>query len=169
MKLQDVTSIRKTNNLAAELRMSSSPVSDRQNRLRRFVRLQTKSVMSRNVLTVQKQLTLRELDRLFSTHDFNSFPVVEEHHLIGIVTKFDFLKTFILTPSSVVPHYDELMKCSVEEIMTREVHTVHPTTPLTRVLQMVVEQKSRSFPVVDVKNRLQGIISRGDIVRALNG
>jgi CBS-domain-containing membrane protein len=139
------------------------------NRLQHFVKLQTKSVMSRNVLTVPRHLTLRELDHLFSVHDYNSFPVVEDHRLIGIVTKFDFLKTFILTPSSVVPHYDELMKHTVDEIMTREVHTVHPTTPLTRVLQMVVNQKSRSFPVVDAKNRLQGIVSRGDLICALNG
>jgi CBS domain-containing protein len=140
-----------------------------QNRLQRFVKLQAKSVMSRDVLTIHDNLTLRELDHLFATHDFNSFPVVEDHRLIGIVTKFDFLKAFILTPSSVIPHYGELMKHTVDEIMTREVHTVHPTTPLTRVLQMVVELKSRSFPVVDAKNRLQGIVSRGDIISALNG
>src|SRR5262245_30313591 len=119
------------------------------NRLQQFVKLQAKSVMSRNVLTVQKNLTLRELDHLFAMHDFNSFPIVEDYHVIGIVSKFDFLKAFILTPSSVIPHYDELMKHTVNKIMTREVHTVHPTTPLTRILQMVVELKSRSFPVVD--------------------
>jgi len=124
--------------------------------------------MNRHVVTVQKELTLRELDHLFSAHDFNSFPVVEGHRLIGIVTKLDFLKAFILTPSTVIPHYDELMKHTVGEIMTREVHTVRATTPLTRVLQMFVDLKSRSFPVVDAKNRLQGIISRGDIVAALN-
>jgi CBS-domain-containing membrane protein len=140
-----------------------------QNRLQHFVKLQAKSVMRRNVLTVHKNLTLRELDHLFGVHDFNSFPVMENHRLTGIVTKFDFLKAFILTPSSVIPHYDELMKHTVDEIMTREVHTVRPTTPLTRVLQMVVELKSRSFPVVDAKNRLQGIVSRGDIISALNG
>ena len=139
------------------------------NQLQRFVKLQARSVMKRNVLSVQARLTLRELDHLFSVYDFNSFPVVEDHHVIGIVTKFDFLKAFIFTPSSVVPHYDELMKRTVGEIMTRDVLTVHPTTPLTRVLQMVVDQKSRSFPVVDAKNRLQGIISRGDVISALSG
>jgi len=79
-----------------------------QNRLQHFVKLQAKSAMSRNVLTVHKNLTLRELDHLFGVRDFNSFPVMENHRLTGIVTKFDFLKAFILTPSSVIPHYDEL-------------------------------------------------------------
>ena len=146
-----------------------NPVPDRQNRLRKFILMQTKSVMTKNVLTIGPQMTLRELEHLFETHDFNGLPVVQGHHLIGIVTKFDFLKNFVFTSGSVFPHYDELMKRTVEEIMTREVCTVHPDTPLTRVLQMMVEMKNKSFPVVDEKNRLQGMISRGDLVRAMNG
>jgi CBS domain-containing protein len=85
------------------------------------------------------------------------------------VTKFDFLKNFILNPNSIVPHYDELMKHTVAEIMTRQISTVHPRTPLTRVLQMMVETRNKSFPVVDEENRLLGVISRGDVIRALRG
>jgi CBS domain-containing protein len=131
--------------------------------------MQTKDVMTKLVLTVSRQLTLRELEHLFETHDFNGFPMVEEHHLIGIVTKFDFLKNFVFTPSTVYPHYDDLMKRTVEEIMIKKVCTVHSTTPLTRVLQLMVETRDKSFPVTDEKNRLVGIVSRGDIVRALKG
>jgi len=140
-----------------------------QERLANFIKLQTGSVMTKEVLTISKQMTLRVLDHLFEVHDFNSFPVVEDGRLIGIVSKFDFLRNFIFTPSSVFPHYDEVMQRTVEQIMTKEVHTVHPTTPLTRALQMMVEMKNKSFPVVDGKNRVLGIISRGDIIRALNG
>jgi CBS domain-containing protein len=131
--------------------------------------MQTKDVMTKLALTVSRQLSLRELEHLFETYDFNGFPVVEDHHLIGIVTKFDFLKNFVFTPSTVFPHYDELMKRTVEEIMVKKVCTVHSTTPLTRVLQLMVETRDKSFPVVDEKNRLVGVISRGDIVRALKG
>jgi CBS domain-containing protein len=131
--------------------------------------MQTKDVMTKLALTVSRQLSLRELEHLFETHDFNGFPVVEDHHLIGIVTKFDFLKNFVFTSSTVFPHYDDLMKRTVEEIMIKKVCTVHSSTPLTRVLQLMVDTRDKSFPVVDEKNRLVGIISRGDIVRALKG
>ena len=141
----------------------------RQVRLQKFLTMQAKDVMTGLVLTVSRQLTLRELEHLFETHDFNGFPVVEDHHLIGLVTKFDFLKNFVFTPSTVFPHYDDLMKRTVEEIMIKKVCTVHSTTPLTRVLQLMVETRDKSFPVADEKNRLVGIISRGDIVRALKG
>jgi len=125
--------------------------------------------MTKLALTVSRQLSLRELEHLFEAYDFNGFPVVEDHHLIGIVTKFDFLKNFVFTPSTVFPHYDDLMKRTVEEIMIKKVCTVHSSTPLTRVLQLMVDTRDKSFPVVDEKNRLVGIISRGDIVRALKG
>jgi CBS domain-containing protein len=140
-----------------------------QERLANFIKLQTGAVMTKKVFTISKHMTLRELDHLFEVHDFNSFPVVEDGHLIGIVSKFDFLRNFIFTPSSVFPHYDELMKRTVDQIMTREVHTVHPTVPLTRVLQMMVDLKTKSFPVVDDKSQVLGIISRGNIIGALNG
>src|SRR5262245_22100208 len=141
----------------------------RQNRLQKFLAMQTRDVMTKLVLTVPRHLTLRELETLFETHDFNGFCVVEDHQLIGVVTKFDFLKNFIFTPRSVFPHYDDLLKRTVEEIMTTKLCTVHPATPLTRVLEMMVQTRDKSFPVVDEKNRLVGIISRGDIVRALKG
>lgn len=136
-------------------------------RFQRFLVTHTKAVMTRSVLTVSPQLTLKELEHLFETHDFNGFPVVEDHRLAGIVTKFDFLKAFVFTSNAVFPHYDLLMKRTVQEIMTTKVCTVHPTMPLTRVLQLMVETRDKSFPVVDEKKRLVGMISRGDIVRAL--
>ena len=139
----------------------------RQARLLTFLGMHTRDVMTKLALTVSRQLSLRELEHLFETYDFNGFPVVEDHRLIGLVTKFDFLKNFIFTPSTVFPHYDELMKRTVEEIMVKKVCTVHSATPLTRVLQLMVETRDKSFPVTDEKDRLLGIVSRGDIVRAL--
>jgi CBS domain-containing protein len=128
--------------------------------------MQAREVMTRPAVSVSPRLTLRELEHLFSVHGFNGLPVVDDHHLVGMVTQFDFLKHFVFTPGSLFPHYDELMKRSVGEIMTHEVCTVHPDTPLTRVLQVMVDTRDRSLPVVDAKNRLVGMISRGDLVRA---
>ena len=44
---------------------------------------------------------------------------------------------------------------------------VEPATPLTRVLQLMVSLKIRSFPVLGPDRQLQGMISRGDVMRAL--
>jgi CBS domain-containing protein len=91
---------------------------------------------------------MRELEALFERHDFNSFPVVEDGKMLGIVTKFDFLRAFAFTTDQMMPHYDELMRRPVAEMMTEAVVYVEPSAPLTRVLQLMVNLKSRSFPVM---------------------
>jgi CBS domain-containing protein len=65
--------------------------------------------MTRTVVTVKRQTTLRELAALFDKHDFNAFRVVEKGKLLGIISKFDFLRAFAFTTNQVVPHYNELM------------------------------------------------------------
>ena len=60
--------------------------------------------MTRDVTAVTRDVTLRELEALFERHDFNSFPVVEEGKMLGIVTKFDFLRAFACTTGQMVPH-----------------------------------------------------------------
>jgi CBS domain-containing protein len=133
----------------------------------RFIECKVHDYMTSPVHTVSRQVTMRELGGLFEKYDFNAFPVVEQGKLLGIVTKFDFLQAFVFTTGQSVPHFDELMKRAVAEVMTETVVHVDPTTPLTRVLRLMVDLKSRSFPVMDSGNQLLGMISREDVMRAL--
>ena len=133
----------------------------------RFLECEVGQYMTRDVIVVTPDVTLGELEALFAARDFNAFPVMEDDRLVGIVTKFDFLKAFVFTTRQMVPHYDELMSGTVREIMIQEVIDVQPDSPLTRVLQLMVTLKARSFPVRDRDGRLIGMISREDIMRAL--
>jgi CBS-domain-containing membrane protein len=133
----------------------------------RFLELTVGRYMSVAIETVRSDTSLAELDLLFRRHDFNAFPVIEKGRMVGVVTKFDFLKSFVFTTTQLVPHYDEIMQRTVREVMTEKVVQVESQTPLTRVLQMMVDLRSRSFPVVDQKKGLVGMIAREDIMRAL--
>lgn len=123
--------------------------------------------MTRAVKTVTRELTVRELGNMFERDDFNTYPVEEDGQAVGIVTKFDLLKCFAFTPSQMVPRYGELMKRTVADVMTSEFIYVRSDTKLTRVLQLMVEHRIRSVPVIDSDQRLAGIIAREDILRAL--
>ena len=132
-----------------------------------FVGCTAGQFMTRTVITVNRQTTMRELAVLFEKHDFNAFPVVEDGRLCGIISKFDFLHAFAFTTGQVVPHYNEMMTRTTAEVMTEaEVH-VDPASPLTRVLQLMVSLKTRSFPVMSADGQLEGMISREDVMRAL--
>ena len=92
---------------------------------------------------------------------------MEGGKVLGLVTKFDFFRTFAFTSSQIVPHYDDLMSRRVEDVMTEAIVHVEPTLPLTRVLQLMVSLKMRSFPVMTPDRQLLGIILRQDVMRAL--
>jgi CBS-domain-containing membrane protein len=133
----------------------------------RFLEYTADQYMTRAVKTVARQVTMRELEALLEKHDFNAFPVVEDGKMLGLVTKFDLIKAFAFTTGQIVPHYEELMTRTVGDVMTEAVVHVESTAPLTRVLQLMVNLKARSFPVLDSDRRLVGIISREDVIRAL--
>ncbi len=123
--------------------------------------------MTSTVKTVTGELTMRELGKLFDRDNFNTYPVQENGHVVGLVSKFDFLACFVFTPDHMLPRYEELMERTVAEVMTAEFIYVGKETKLTRVLQLMVDHRIRSMPVIEADRRLSGIISREDVMRAL--
>jgi CBS domain-containing protein len=136
----------------------------------RFIEYTVGQYMTHPVQTVTPDRPLRELELLFEKHDFNAFPVVNtaaSKEMIGLVTKFDFLKVFAFSTGQLLPHYDELMNQTVQDVMVEAVVSVTPDTPLTRALQHMVNLKTRSLPVVAANGQLVGVIAREDMMRAL--
>ena len=123
--------------------------------------------MTRDVKSVTRGISLRELGALFEKDDFNAYPVEEGSQVVGVVSKFDHLACFIFTPAHMIPRYDDLMKRTVADVMTSEFIYVGEGTKLTRVLQLMVNHRLRSMPVIDSDQRLVGMISREDVMRAL--
>jgi CBS domain-containing protein len=133
----------------------------------RFLEDTAGNYMTRTVNTVTRALTVRELGDMIKRDDFNTYPVVEDGQVVGIVTKFDVLRCFAFTPSQMVPRYSDLMSRTVGDVMISDFIYVRPDTRLTRVLQLMVEHRIRSIPVLDGASRLVGIIAREDVLRAL--
>jgi CBS-domain-containing membrane protein len=123
--------------------------------------------MTRQTKAVSRAVSLRELGDLFEKEDFNAFPVEENSQVVGVVSKFDYLANFIFTPAHMIPRYEDLMKRTVADIMTPEFIYVRTETKLTRVLQLMVDHRLRSMPVIEGDQRLAGMISREDVMRAL--
>src|SRR5262249_7058754 len=104
--------------------------------------------MTHDVVTVPPTMSVRELGQRFKQTDFNSFPVVDNGQVAGVVSKFDYLACFEFTPARMVPRYDDLMRRTVASVMTREFIYVGCDTRLTRVLQLMIEHRLRSLPIL---------------------
>src|SRR6266702_775201 len=135
--------------------------------LESFIEQVVANHMTQNVKTVARGLTLRELGELFAREDFNTYPVEENGQVVGLVSKFDHLACFVFTPTHMMPRYGDLMRRTVAEVMTSDFIYVGIDTRLTRVLQLMVDHRIRSLPVIDGDQRLAGMISREDVMRAL--
>jgi CBS domain-containing protein len=135
--------------------------------LYKFLEQVVSDYMTRGIATVAPTMSIRELGQRFKETDFNSFPVLDNGQMVGIVSKFDYLACFEFTPARMMPRYDDLMRRTIASVMTREFIYAGPDTKLTRVLQLMTEHRLRSLPILDASSRLVGIIAREDIIRAL--
>ena len=132
-----------------------------------FLQYQVCDVMTVDPITIGPDAKLQEVEELFENHDFNGVPVVDkQRRLLGVVTKFDLLKAFSFDAHALVPHYDEIMEQPAAAVMSRDPISVAPQLPLSRLLQKMVELRTKSLPVVE-NDQLIGIIARGDVLKAL--
>jgi CBS domain-containing protein len=53
----------------------------------------------------------------------------------------------------------------VDEVMTRDVTTVAPETPVREIARLMVERRVSAVPVVDAAGRLLGLVSEGDLLQ----
>lgn len=138
-------------------------------------------IMTREVITVAPGTPVPTIARLMRDHGVSGLPVVDEEGvLLGLVTEKDLIArnarvhfpTFINILGAVVavevPHFrrdiEHFLAATAEELMSKNVGTVHPDTPLEDVATLMVERGYNPVPVVDGAGRVVGIISRSDLV-----
>jgi CBS domain-containing protein len=120
-----------------------------------------------NVVTVTPDMTLPEAQRLMTEQGIRRLPVVENGHLVGIVTRGD---TREADPSSVTSLStwelnDLLAKTKVGQIMTPKPTTISQEATVGEAAQIMLEHKISGLPVVDGVGKLVGIITESDIFR----
>lgn len=131
-----------------------------------FLEYTAADVMTYRPFTIRPDTPLGEANRIFERHDFNCLPVTHEGAVRGVLTKLDVLRAFAFRRDTMIPPYESILKHPVHTVMTREPVTVRPDTPLTRVLETMVQTRYRSV-LVTRDAMLLGIVSREDVLRAL--
>src|SRR5919112_5945066 len=121
--------------------------------------------MSRGVLAEEINDTISVARQLIAKHRINQLPVLENQRLVGIVTDRDIRDAY--PTSLMIGHTKEIDEFaesySVEEVMTHDVFTVEPETPLASAVALLRHHRIGSLPVIKGK-QLVGIITRSDIL-----
>ncbi|WP_077619064.1 CBS domain-containing protein [Bacillus sinesaloumensis] len=118
-------------------------------------------VLVEDILTPETEtVSLHLSDKVEKWYELNAetghgrYPVIDnQSKVIGMITSKDIMGQ---NPST-----------SIEKVMTKSPMTVNGKTSVASVSHMMVWEGIEMLPVVDQSNRLQGIISRQDVLKAL--
>ena len=112
------------------------------------------------VVTVVKDAPVLDAIRLMAEHHIGSVLIVEAGRLVGIATERDYARKVILQgrSSSDTP---------VAQIMSSPVVSVAPNDSAQTCMQIMTDRRIRHLPVLDAGGGVVGLVSIGDLVKAV--
>jgi CBS domain-containing protein len=140
--------------------------------------VRVKDLMATDVLTVGIGTPLKEAAMLLARHRISGLPVVDdERRVLGVLSEGDILYKEtemqdrpsllerVLAPGSGALEL-KLAARTVGEAMSAPALTIGPRRPVTEAATRMIDEAVNRLPVVDHNERLMGIVTRADLVRA---
>ena len=144
--------------------------------------MKVRDVMQNKVDYVSTDSPLSEVAHLIFGRGINGVPVCKGKKVIGFITEKDILSRFYPSDREYMEdpvnesNFEQMeqkighiFSYTVDKVMSKHITTVTPDTPLLRAQSMMFVNKVGRLPVVDKKHNLIGIISKGDIFKAIVG
>lgn len=145
-----------------------------------------RDIMVEKVISIPKDMDLRDLSKLFLEKGITGAPVVDEAGgLVGVVSQTDLLFYHLTRDDELVLDTDfyaharvegkalrtgfqieDLNTGKVEEVMTPVVHSVTETTPLADVAKMMIRKHIHRV-IVRRGRKVAGIITALDVLRVI--
>jgi CBS domain-containing protein len=146
--------------------------------------MKASDVMVANVISIPPNASVREVARVLLANQISAMPVLDElGRLIGIVSEGDLMRRAELDTEHrrswwlrIFSNKDkealaiEFMKShsqNVQDVMTRDVITAAPDTPLREIAAVLEKNHIKRVPIVDEEGKVLGIVSRANLIQAL--
>jgi len=128
-----------------------------------------KDWMTREVVTVEEDISIMKASKLMKEKGFQHLPVVRRGRLTGIVSDRDLKEAHPSKATTLDIHelYYLLDKLKVEKVMSKNLYTVRGDETTEKAAVLMLKHDISALPVVDPKGELQGIITKGDVFRAM--
>ena len=149
------------------------------------LQLTVADVMTQPVLSVQAETSLQDAVQLISDHHISGLPVVDgSGALIGELTEQDLMVResgvdagpYVMLLDSVIylrnplnwdRQVHQVLGTSVADLMRRDTHSCLGSMPLPKAASQLHDKSTQRLFVLDEERRPVGVLTRGDVVRAL--
>ncbi|MGI2905848.1 CBS domain-containing protein [Tolypothrix sp. VBCCA 56010] len=142
-------------------------------------------VMSRDPIVVRSETSLNEAIQILAERRISGLPVVDDGgKLVGIISETDLMwQETGVTPPAYIMFLDSVIYLqnpatyerdlhkalgqTVGEVMSKDPITTSPEKTLTEAARVMHDKNVHRLPVLDESGQVIGILTRGDIVRAM--
>jgi len=118
-------------------------------------------IMATRLHTLAPSTFVSEAMELFLDEKISGAPVVEDGRLVGVLSEKDCMRFLVDGLMTNAP------EATVDQLMTRDVKTILPSTPLMAIAQLFQRSSFRRLPVLE-GGQLLGQISRRDVLQAMH-
>ena len=119
--------------------------------------------MDRHPVTFEREMTLEAaVDRIVKSGKIGGPVVNHQQQVIGFLSEQDCLAKML------IDSYHDQMTAYVADVMRSEVVTVNADTSIIELAQLMLKPKPKLYPVVGDNQCLLGVISRSDVLRAID-
>jgi CBS-domain-containing membrane protein len=143
--------------------------------------MKASDIMSTDVVTVGRNATVQEVANLLVNHRISGVPVVDANgHVVGLVSEGDLLRRadagtgherswwlkLLMGSEGLAREYIHEHSREVADVMSREVFTAAPDTPVADLAEILEKHRIKRLPIVK-DGKLVGIVSRANLLHAL--
>ncbi len=130
-------------------------------------------IMTRQVVTVNKDATLAEVERLMKRKHIRHIPIVEDENIIGIVSLTDLQRLSYTSSFAEVEAEGEddvaiFNLLSLDQVMVRNPFCIQKNATVGDACDVLIRMDFHALPVVDGRE-LIGIVTTTDLLRYLSG
>lgn len=116
-------------------------------------------VKGHDLWTISPEASVYDALRLMSNKDIGALLIMENDRMVGIMSERDYARKVVLVGKT-------SRETKVSEIMSPKVFTIHPDQTVEEAMELMNNKHIRHLPVAE-ENRILGMISIGDVVKAI--
>lgn len=118
-------------------------------------RRRCREIMTHNVTTATREMSLQAVAALMRDGDMGSLPVVENGKLVGIVTDRDIVVRAVAEGREA--------RAAIGDVMTTEIFAVRAEDFVFEAIRLMGDRQVRRVPVINENGELVGIIAMADV------